>query len=301
VINSHCKNLGWLFNDLLRYFEAAGCTASHEPIEGADAYIVIRSSEAHLCPDLSRAVVQFHCMEPRLMGTPAVLDKAGAFCFTHYDQPELLREMGISIDRPQMMRPIGAHEGFKARTATPRLGLVVGWVGRDTGRKGANLFVEIMRELASRRHVFVKLLGANLNSLQHRLSDAGVSSASIPRHDHDPFRLDVYQGFYDSIDVLCITSETEAGPLPLFEALACGVPVVSTPVGWAPMVAASNGQVKLCERVDEFVSSLPPRCELPIKPFKGFLWPDNDPPDYSQWRLQDWIDENVVLATELMK
>jgi glycosyltransferase involved in cell wall biosynthesis len=39
------------------------------------------------------------------------------------------------------------------------------------------------------------------------------------------------QEFYDSIDLLVCTSSTEGGPLGVFEAVACGVPVISTSVG----------------------------------------------------------------------
>jgi hypothetical protein len=39
------------------------------------------------------------------------------------------------------------------------------------------------------------------------------------------------QEFYDSIDLLVCTSSTEGGPLGVFEAIACGVPVISTDVG----------------------------------------------------------------------
>jgi glycosyltransferase involved in cell wall biosynthesis len=39
------------------------------------------------------------------------------------------------------------------------------------------------------------------------------------------------QEFYDSIDLLICTSSTEGGPLGVFEAIACGVPVISTNVG----------------------------------------------------------------------
>jgi len=38
-------------------------------------------------------------------------------------------------------------------------------------------------------------------------------------------------GLYNSVDVLLVTSEAEAHPLPVYEALSCGVPVVTTDVG----------------------------------------------------------------------
>ena len=48
---------------------------------------------------------------------------------------------------------------------------------------------------------------------------------------HRDFTYDTMQDFYDSIDLLICTSLTEGGPLGPFEAIACGVPVISTPVG----------------------------------------------------------------------
>ena len=41
--------------------------------------------------------------------------------------------------------------------------------------------------------------------------------------------------FYRSLDVLVVTSRSETGPLPLLEALCCGIPVVTTDVGLAPI------------------------------------------------------------------
>lgn len=43
-------------------------------------------------------------------------------------------------------------------------------------------------------------------------------------------------GLLNALDVLVIASTTETGPLVLMQALACGVPVIGTPVGWAPQL-----------------------------------------------------------------
>lgn len=44
--------------------------------------------------------------------------------------------------------------------------------------------------------------------------------------------------FYNSIDILICMSSSETGPLPVLESMACGVPVISTPVGMVPQVVS---------------------------------------------------------------
>jgi glycosyltransferase involved in cell wall biosynthesis len=46
--------------------------------------------------------------------------------------------------------------------------------------------------------------------------------------------------WYRDLDVLLVTSSAEGTPSVLLEAMACGVPVISTPVGIAPEVAKSE-------------------------------------------------------------
>lgn len=53
-----------------------------------------------------------------------------------------------------------------------------------------------------------------------------------PQFSHADYSYENMQEFYDSIDVLFCTSSSEGGPLGPFEAALCGVPVISTKVGF---------------------------------------------------------------------
>ena len=52
-------------------------------------------------------------------------------------------------------------------------------------------------------------------------------------------------GFYNRLGIfVCLSrSHFETGPLPVLEAMACGVPVISTPVGWAKDWATHNEDI----------------------------------------------------------
>lgn len=53
-----------------------------------------------------------------------------------------------------------------------------------------------------------------------------------PHFTHQNYSYETMQEFYDSVDYLFCTSSSEGGPLGPFEAALCGVPVISTPVGF---------------------------------------------------------------------
>ncbi len=54
--------------------------------------------------------------------------------------------------------------------------------------------------------------------------------------------------FYQGLDAYVCTSRTEGGPHPLLEAAACGVPLISTPVGLAPQLICDGDNGFLIER-----------------------------------------------------
>ena len=75
----------------------------------------------------------------------------------------------------------------------------------------------------------------------------------VGRVPHDQMHL-----WYSACDLLCLASETEGWPNVLFEALACGLPVVSTGVGGVPEIIVSQeyGLLLRNERGPELVAQL---------------------------------------------
>ena len=101
--------------------------------------------------------------------------------------------------------------------------LVIGWVGNSrwgmeqgTDRKGLYTVIKPALEAFRGENVPIKGLFADRNE------------RFIPREE----MVDYYSG----IDVLVCASDAEGTPNPVLEAMACGVPVVSTDVGIVPQV-----------------------------------------------------------------
>ena len=90
----------------------------------------------------------------------------------------------------------------------PHEGFIVGWAGNIVRPlKRFRLAERIVREA----DVYIKVAGQ-------------IGSNQYHRHDDMP-------GFYNFCDMLLVTSEAEAHPMVVYEALSCGIPVASTRVG----------------------------------------------------------------------
>lgn len=135
---------------------------------------------------------------------------------------------------------IDPREFAPART-TPSGPLRVGWAGNQNDAcKG---LVDVLRPACEGR-------------FELRIAGGNLDPAAMAR-------------FYGELDVLCVASNAEGGPLPLLEALACGAFVVTTDVGIAPEVirhgdnglvvartpAAFRAALHWCEANLEFVRS----------------------------------------------
>lgn len=104
----------------------------------------------------------------------------------------------------------------------------VGWSdGLEPKRvKGPDIFCDVISKLAKEVNIHVLLTGPARGYVKQRLAQEKISYTHV--------FLDKYTDivpYYNALDCYLITSRTEGGPKALLESWACGIPVVSTPVG----------------------------------------------------------------------
>ncbi len=107
--------------------------------------------------------------------------------------------------------------------------ICLGIVSKRYGRKvkGEALLYEIVKRLPSDYFKFI-LVGEGRTQDAYYLSKLGFETRT---YEYLPYRL--FNVLYSEIDALLITSFYEGGPANVPEAFAKGVPIISTPVGFA--------------------------------------------------------------------
>ncbi len=263
-INVYAEDRGWLFEDLKAHFArldrpARRVEVSKRPLAGADAWVALRTEEAGLSPDLPRTLACLHDVFDDGLYAPggrrAAVRRAGGLALCHPEQRHILAAAGVDLaGREVLERPLGALSRFRPRQRRPPV-FTVGWVGRNHPRKRLPWFLAAVRALAvvPGGDLRVVLLGQDLETAAGELIADGID-CSLHRRESHPIA--AYPRLYRGLDGLVITSASEAGPLPLFEALASGVPVVSTPVGWAPRLARECPYVLIAHSPEEIAARL---------------------------------------------
>lgn len=111
---------------------------------------------------------------------------------------------------------------------------VIGFAARRTsdtdGRKGIDCFVKALK-LAKQQipDMATVIIGPGWQDLARKLEMEGITCSLIPYHiEHEQIA-----NFYHAMDVFWTTARIEGGPVPLLEAMASGIPCISTPVGAA--------------------------------------------------------------------
>lgn len=97
-------------------------------------------------------------------------------------------------------------------------------------RKGVTCFLHALKMLHQQLpNLETLIIGPGWQALAQDLRHQGISCTHVPyKITHEQVAK-----FYQALDLFWVTSRVEGGPVPLLEAMATGIPCISTPVGAA--------------------------------------------------------------------
>ena len=128
------------------------------------------------------------------------------------------------------------HELFYPKRKQSKF--IVGWVGQPT-------------TLPLDQHGYTRLYGP----LKARLESMGIEVRDMVGTYKTAIPLAFMVDYYNSISVFVHTGTMTGTPNPLFEAAACGKPVLSTHIGAAPeFINGNNGHI--CNTIDDFIREI---------------------------------------------
>lgn len=296
----------WLFDDLKTHFKKLNLKnisiiTSEYPDHSADAWIAIRTAEAALSPDIAKTVACIHDLyEHDDMYNPggvrAIVKKVKGLVLCHPYQKKILQQAGISLAHKIILeRPIGALSNFSPGNVMPQK-FTIAWVGRNHWRKRINWFVEAIQKLTLPKNQFkILLLGKGIEENGKLLQSLGFDCEIYPK---DKYPIATYPDLYRKMHCLIITSSTEAGPLTLFESLASGNPVISTKVGWAPIIDIQETEaITLVDTPQEISMAIQ---QLYTKMQANFYNRHKISKLMGSFTLESWVRDVTELATSLV-
>ena len=169
----------------------------------------------------SKNIVAYtHCNPPDAPALYSVCEKADLItCMSFTGRNELIE---LGIDPKKIWVIYSAADGFKFKPLT------IGIVGnpQPNGRKRESLLTDLAWQYSLSAFQFV-FIGIGWEDTVNKLQSLGVSAISGTAADGN------LQPVYQQFDALLVTGYTEGGSLPILEAMAVGVPVISPKFGYA--------------------------------------------------------------------
>lgn len=125
------------------------------------------------------------------------------------DKMEARRQLGITSD-------------------TPLIGYSAKYTSNTDGRKGIPVLLKALKRLSeTERKLGIVITGPGWDNVVKEIKSYGISEVY-----YYPFLPDrMMPVCYNALDLYVVTSQVEGGPVPVINCMACGVPVVATPVG----------------------------------------------------------------------
>lgn len=162
---------------------------------------------------------------------------------------ELLRRSGVPDRRlhvvpnafMQLVEPLDRSTA-RAELNLPAEGFVVGWVGRMIQEKGLDIIVDALAQLPDLQTYLCAIgAGPDRGPQEEKARRSGLAdrirwAGMVPEAAR----------YFTAFDLYAISSRTEGLPISLFEAMASGIPIVTTRVGGIPQ-AITRDQALLVE------------------------------------------------------
>ncbi len=199
---------------------------------------------------LERWLVRARGFCPLVHSTAVRRDSAAALGLP--EQSVALVPLGVEL-------PVGAPSELDRRAARESLGLrsdrtVVVYVARIVAEKRPLLFVEVARRCLGRRDDLEFVLAGSGEQLE--AVRGAIRSAGVGDRIHVPGFVDELAAVYRSADLFLSTSRYEGFGLAIAEAMAYGLPVVSTAVGGVRDVIGPAGVLVDTDEPDALATAL---------------------------------------------
>jgi len=151
--------------------------------------------------------------------------------------PRLISEWHLESFRPKIIIApcyFKQTDFFSITTSFSHRPFLIGYIGRLSEEKGVQHFVQALPDILRDRNDFRAFIGGDgplkgsvVAALQEETLTTQVDLSGWISHDDLPHYL-------NQLRLLVIPSYTEACPIIMLEAMACGTPVLATPVGMIP-------------------------------------------------------------------
>jgi glycosyltransferase involved in cell wall biosynthesis len=145
--------------------------------------------------------------------------------------PAKIHLFNYGIDTSEFY-PLGDRRQARTKLGIDSDSFLIGYSAKYTsdagGRKGINVLLTSLKILTERGQKFgVVLTGPGWNKVVKQLKSYGISEVY-----YFPFLAEeMMPTYHNALNTYVTTSTIEGGPVPVFKSMACGVPVVTTPVG----------------------------------------------------------------------
>jgi glycosyltransferase involved in cell wall biosynthesis len=140
---------------------------------------------------------------------------------------------GIDTDRFSRITAF-EKQSLRQTLVIPRKGIIITYAGRLVSYKGLPLLLRVAEVIQSEfDHVGFVLIGSggfDMHNCEDELKKF-VKAKGLEESIYFAGEVDNVHEYLQASDIFVLPSEEDAFPLALVEAMACGLPVISTPVG----------------------------------------------------------------------